>query len=432
MLKQILFITFLFFFGIGKSQTLYFPPITGNAWDTASLESYGWCRDKVNPLYNYLEARNTKAFIVLKDGKIVMEKYFDKFTKDSLWYWASAAKTLTAFTIGIAQQEGYLSINDVSSKYLGKGWMNGPQNKEDLITIKHQLTMTTGLDDGVKDNHCTIDTCLIYKADAGARWAYHNGPYTLLDKVIETSTGVALNTYINTRIGTQTGLKGLFVKSGNDNLFISTPRSMARFGLLMLSNGDWDINRIMKDKTYLNQMVNTSQNLNNSYGYLCWLNGKSNYMVPSLQLVFPGFLQPNAPSDMYSAIGKNGQFMNVIPSQNLVVIRMGNAPDGKEVPFTMNDTMMMKLKLVMCKTNVIKSVANNYIKLYPNPVANLLTIESEVNALLTVFTINGKELFHTQILANKSSISTEAMVTGMYIFSFKTSQGTKYYRVVKA
>ena len=125
-----------------------------------------------------------------------MKKYYGTFTQDSVWYWASAGKTLTGFTVGIAQQEGLLSINDQSSQYLGNGWTSCPAAKEALITVKNQLAMTSGLDDDVADPHCTIDTCLQYLADAGTRWAYHNGPYTRLDGVIEAATGQSLNAYI--------------------------------------------------------------------------------------------------------------------------------------------------------------------------------------------------------------------------------------------
>ena len=104
------------------SQGLYFPPLTGNVWETTSPAALGWCEDKLPELYDYLESANSKGFIVLKDGKIVIEKYFGSFTKDSLWYWASAGKSLTSFLVGIAQQEGKLSIEDPSSKYLGPGW----------------------------------------------------------------------------------------------------------------------------------------------------------------------------------------------------------------------------------------------------------------------------------------------------------------------
>ena len=84
----------------------------------------------------------------------------------------------------------------------------------EVITIRHQLTMTTGLDDEVTDPYCTDDTCLIYKAEAGTRWAYHNAPYTLLDQIMETTTGLTLNQYTSQKIKTITGMTGLFVPSG--------------------------------------------------------------------------------------------------------------------------------------------------------------------------------------------------------------------------
>jgi CubicO group peptidase (beta-lactamase class C family) len=433
MFKKILLLISIFQFQISNSQSLYFPPTTGTVWDTTSMESLGWCRDKTAPLFDYLQTRNSKAFIVLKDGKIVIEKYFDKFTKDSLWYWASAGKTLTAFAVGLAQEDGFLKLSDTSSKYLGKGWMNGPQAKEDLITLRHHLTMTTGLDDGVPENNCTLDTCLKYKADAGSRWAYHNGPYTLLDKVIETSTGKSLNLYLSTKLKTPTGMNGLFIKLGYDNVYISNARSFARFGLLMLNKGDWNGTKIMKDQTYYTQMTNTSQSLNNSYGYLWWLNGKNNFMVPGLQLVLPGSLNPNSPADMYSAMGKNGQLLNIIPSQNLVVIRMGNAPNSSEVPFLMNDTIFIKLKAVMCKTGEINlsKVETNKFSLYPNPISNYIMIESLVNAELTVYTISGQEVFKTKTFEKTNRINTSSLLAGVYIFSLKTEDGCRYFRVVK-
>ena len=184
---------FLIFVSLhSNSQSLYFPPLTGNSWDTISPASLGWCTNRVDSLYNYLEQQNSKAFIVLKDGKIVLEKYFGSFTQDSLWYWASAGKTITSFLVGRAHEQGYISLKDTSSKYLGVGWTVCTRAQEDSITIRHQVTMTTGLDDGVPDNHCTLPSCLQYLAPVGTRWAYHNAPYTLLEKVITTATGQPL------------------------------------------------------------------------------------------------------------------------------------------------------------------------------------------------------------------------------------------------
>jgi len=216
-----------------NAQTLYFPPTTGNAWDTISPSSLGYCPSKIDSLYDFLASENTKAFILLKDGKIVLEKYFGTHNQDTPWQWASAGKTITSFMTGIAQQEGYLSISDATSKFIGKGWTNCTPEQEEKITIRHQLTMTSGLDDGVADPFCTLDDCLVYKADAGTRWAYHNAPYTLLDKVIENATGMTLNNYTTQKLKRPTGMTGLFVPVDYNNVYFSNARSMARFGLLI-------------------------------------------------------------------------------------------------------------------------------------------------------------------------------------------------------
>ncbi|MFN5887198.1 MAG: serine hydrolase, partial [Flavobacteriales bacterium] len=105
-MKPCILILFLGCFFGGKSQNLYFPPTVGSAWDTLAPASLGYCQPKIDSLYTFLEDNSTKAFILLKDGKIVLEKYFGGHTATSPWQWASAGKTITAFMVGIAQQEG--------------------------------------------------------------------------------------------------------------------------------------------------------------------------------------------------------------------------------------------------------------------------------------------------------------------------------------
>lgn len=331
------------------SAPLYFPPVGGTEWQTTTSSSLGWNETAITDLYTYLQSKNTKAFIVLKNGKIVLEKYFGSFTADSIWYWASAGKTMTAMLVGIAQQEGRLNINNKTSQYLGTGWTSLPLAKENLITIRHQLTMTTGLDDGVPDDHCTLPSCLVYKADAGTRWAYHNAPYTLLDKVVENATGQSYNAYFQAKIRDRIGMNGIwFAGTGYDNVYYSNPRSMARFGLLLLNKGKWDQTTILSDTSYFNTQINTSQNLNLSYGYLTWLNGKASYMLPTLQTVFNGPLVPNAPADMFSALGKNDQKIYVVPSQKLVVIRMGESAGNIQLALSSFDNELWgKLKTVI-------------------------------------------------------------------------------------
>ena len=382
-MRRLKSIAFIFLFAIQLwADEIYFPPIAENTWGTVPPESLGWNLTKIQQLYDFLEQQNTKAFIVLKDGKIVLEKYFGTFTQDSVWYWASAGKKITAFLVGKAQEEGFLSISDRTSKYLGTGWTKCPKEKEDKITIRHQLTMTTGLDDGVPDNHCTIDTCLIYKADAGTRWAYHNAPYTLLEKVLTKATNLPINIYTRQKLGSKAGINGFWFTIGYDNVFFSKPRDMARFGLLFLNDCIWGNDTLLKDRHYFNEMVNTSQPLNNSYGYLWWLNGKSSFMVPTLQFVFPGPLFPDAPMDMITGLGKNGQIVSVSKSLGLVVVRMGDKPnDDGEIPFKLCNQIWQKLNEVMSKVNSVKEDEQKVLSITTNPASDYIEIHILNNRL---------------------------------------------------
>jgi CubicO group peptidase (beta-lactamase class C family) len=302
--------------------SLYFPPLTGSTWETISTAELGWNTDTEQNLYDLLNEKNTKAFLVLKDGKIALEWYFEDFTQDSPWYWASTGKTLTAFTAGMALDEGYLALTDKTSDYLGEGWTSLSSEKEDLITIWHQLSMTSGMDDTQGD--CKTANCLTYVADAGTRWSYHNAPYTLIQDVISNAAQVDFEAYFDEKLKAKIGMGGQWLSTnGENNVYWSTARSMARFGLLNLNNGIWNGETILGHAQFLNDMKNTSQGLNKSYGYLWWLNGKESAMLPTLQIVFDTALIPDAPEDMYAGLGKNDQKLYIVPSQNLVVVRMG-------------------------------------------------------------------------------------------------------------
>jgi CubicO group peptidase (beta-lactamase class C family) len=394
-----------------SAQSLYFPPTTGNTWDTMSPLSLDWCQENLDSFYTYLAAKNTKAFIVLKDGKIVVEQYFNGHSATSTWQWASAGKTITSFLVGVAQQEQFLNINDSTSKYLGAGWTSCTSLQEKQISIKDQLCMTSGLDDGVIDPFCTAPSCLQFKALAGTRWAYHNGPYTLLDSVIQSATGSTLNMYANQKLKTPTGMTGLFIQAGDNNVFFSTARSMARFGLLILNKGNWNGNQLLTDTSYFNAMVSPSQTLNKSYGYLWWLNGKASFMTPQSQVVFPGSLAPSAPADMISGIGKDGQFVNIVPSQNLVVIRMGENADSSLVPFTFNDSMWARINNLQCPPNSISTKTTNTINVYPNPSNVGFTIASTQTVKLV-------SLYNSQGMLCKSTssknVETHGLANGVY------------------
>ncbi|PCJ66741.1 MAG: serine hydrolase [Bacteroidetes bacterium] len=330
----------------------YFPPSSG-IWETTLPETLGWNADSLSALYSNLENNDTRAFLVLKDGKIVLEKYWGRtllndadFDANKMWYWASAAKTLTAFTIGKMEESGSLSLTDKSSIHLGEGWTSLTKEQEDKITVWNQLTMTSGLDDGITNPDDTTSGNLQYKADAGTRWAYHNAPYTILEQVVSNAGSVKFDEYFDLVLSDKINMTGFWQWTGDNHLYLSNARSAARYGLLMLNNGVWGEDQLI-NKEFIDRAISPSQELNKSYGYLWWLNGSESYRLPQSQFLFPGKLLPKAPNDVYSAMGKNGQYVSISPSNGLVVIRMGENPSDALVPLLYLDDIWGRLMNAM-------------------------------------------------------------------------------------
>jgi len=316
---------------IPPEETLYFPPLNSEEWKTMSIEELEWNSSAEQPLYDFLETNKTEAFILLKNGKIVLEKYFGSFNATKNHSWNSAAKTLTAFTVGIAQKEGFLSIDNPSSDYMGTAWSSLSPEQEAQITVRNHLTMTTGLDFTGENSFCTDVECLIYKDEPNSFWYYHNAAYTLLDNIISGAVGKEYKEYFNEKIRDKIGMQGSWIKTGYLNLYFSNARSMARFGLLNLNKGIWDETPILNDPSYFTDMTTTSQELNKSYGYLWWLNGKSSFRIPGSEELFPGKLIPNAPDDLIAGLGAFDQKLYVVPSKGLVIIRMGDSANEDEL-----------------------------------------------------------------------------------------------------
>jgi CubicO group peptidase (beta-lactamase class C family) len=319
---------------------MYFPPSTGATWTTITAANVGWNQSAVQPLIDYVAAKNTKAFIILVNGRIVLENYFGSTTAASNLYWASAGKTLVATTVGIAQENNLLNINSKVSSYIGNGWTSAPLVKENLITLKGLLTMTSGLDDTLGDDVSPAN--LQYVADAGTRWAYH-GVFVKLQDVVAAAAGTSWNNYFNTKLRDRMGMDGSWVPLGNLSVYFSTARSMARFGLLSLNKGNWDGTQII-NQNYFTESISTSQIINPAYGYLWWINGKTSYRLPQTQMNFLGSLVPDAPADMYMALGKNDQKIYVVPSKKMVVIRLGDAAEASNFALsTFDNTLWQKI-----------------------------------------------------------------------------------------
>jgi CubicO group peptidase (beta-lactamase class C family) len=411
-----------------RAQTapLYFPPLTGSTWASTTPASLGWCQPQLDSLLAFAGRKGSKSLLILKDGRLVVEQYYGTYTADSAWYWASAGKSLTAALVGLAQQDGILSINDSTSKYLGR-WTSATRPQQRQITIRHQLTMTSGLDDTPPapcDNESTAPGCLLYLTPPATRWAYHTGAYRTLQDVLTQASGASSMTqYTNQRLGNRIGMTGVWV----NDVYYSKARSMARFGLFILARGAWNGTPILTDAAYFQAMTTPSQTLNRSYGYLWWLNGQASYKLPGSQLNFPGSFTPAAPTDMIAALGKNDQKIYVVPSLGLVVVRQGQSAGQRTLAASSFDNeLWTKIMAVFCRptATTATSEATGYIT-FPNPAAESLTLRqpAQTAAYVRLLDALGREVRRQPVAGMETSVSVAALAPGLYTAQWLAADG---------
>lgn len=421
-MKRILPIIFsVIAFGL-TAQNLYFPPVppTSTAWTEVDINSLGWCTDNLADFDTYLVNSGTYGLIILKDGKIAYETYPNGQAQLST-PWQGASFALGTVLAKILDDDGFINITDKASSVLGTGWSSAPSAKEDLITIENILNFTTGLSD--TDPDCVTPACLSYEADAGTQWGYHKGTFKLLLDIIKNHPefGNDLN-FAFLRSGLfqndGPGLVGSFTPGAlNANTaYTGTTRDAARFGLMMLARGRFGNSTIINDDAFFDKIFSAGANPNKSYGSHFWLNGQSSYMEPGSNTPTNGRLNPNAPSDMVSAIGKGGQFIDIIPSQNIVVIRQGLAFfDQAEVPLTLHREFWGELSKVACNIVGVEEtpIVDESIA-FPNPFNDFITVygKSEVKSV-RIFDAFGKKVFEVE---GQKDILVSDLPKGMYFF----------------
>lgn len=175
----------------------------------------------------------------------------------------------------------------------------------------------------------------------------------------------------------------------------------------MLNNGYWNSSNVIKDKEYFKEMIHTSQNLNKSYGYLWWLNGKESFMIPGISKVFNGKLMPDAPDDLYAALGKNGQILNVVPSKGLVLVRMGERPDDQYfISNQFNNQIWQYLNLIVEDGTDVDEDGNKCI-ISTNPASNFIEIQQPTEGFepLENLLIKIYNSFGELVLVERPSIS---------------------------
>ncbi|WP_029034154.1 serine hydrolase domain-containing protein [Salinimicrobium terrae] len=274
----------------------------------------------------FLEDHNTRAVVILHKDHLLAEKYSGEFSETTKLLGWSMTKSVTSAMLGVLEKQGRISLEE---DHLFPEWHEDARSQ---ITINNLLHMNSGLaweEDYTKISDVTKMLFLAedmsqvqlhkpLKGEPGIIWKYSSGTSNLLSGLIRDQ----FETYqeyldfwyreLIDKIGMhsmtlEADLAGNYVASSYS---WATARDWAKFGLLYLNRGRWKGEQILNED-WIDYTLQPVEGSNGEYGAHFWLNA--------------GGIYPDVPRDLFSANGYQGQYVFVIPSKDLVVVRFGLA-----------------------------------------------------------------------------------------------------------
>jgi CubicO group peptidase (beta-lactamase class C family) len=309
---------------------------TGNKMPE-EINLYGYDIDRLNKTINdaFLEPSpektvRTRAVVVIHDGNLIAEKYADGFSKDSRLIGWSMTKSLTNAMMGVLVRDGKLSMTD---KAMVDAWQKDNRN---TITLQNLMQASSGLDwQEVYSGPSDATSMLFKKRDAGLFatqvklkhtpgdvFYYSSGSTNILSHIIRKTVGdESYHRFPYERIFHKTGMYSMVIEPDPGGTFVgssfsyATARDWARFGLLYLNDGYWMGERILPEGWVEFTAMPAKGAKRGEYGAQFWLNA-GEPGNPSNRTY------PDVPEDLFYCSGFESQYVWIIPSRNLVVVKL--------------------------------------------------------------------------------------------------------------
>lgn len=295
----------------------------------------------IQDVVDYAGSQKTTGFIVMRDGKTLVEKnwplpadaaaFRTNFTYGTtqdgalLEDVASQQKSFVAMLAAIAIDKGLLDVEKPVSDYIGGGWSKASPEQERAIRVIHLLTMSSGLSEA-----------LAYVAPAGSVFLYNTPAYAVTKRVLAAAAKQTLETMTRDWLTAPAGMTNTawrtrpaaFADVGNPTGLVTCPRDVATFGQIVLDGGHAAGGARIVSEAALKAMFARSAT-NPAYGRLWWLNG-STYAIRPPATRKDGTLIPAAPADLVAALGALDRKLYIVASQKLIVVRMGQAAPDRD------------------------------------------------------------------------------------------------------
>jgi len=281
--------------------------------------------DKSWTINEYIDTQNIAGIIVVKDGRIVFERYELGNSEESRWVSYSVAKSVTSMLVGAAIKDGYIAdVDEMISDYVPR-LKNTPY---DQSSIRNVLQMSSGVEwnedyaDPESDvNTAPWETLKIYdylrgkprQAEPGTVFSYNTAETNLVGNVLRSAIGNNLSSYLSEKIWKPFGMEHdaywTLTEAGGGEFggccINATLRDYARLGLFAMSNGVLKDGSEVLPETWMAESTTPSAGYA-GYGYLWWLND----------------------GNSYAASGIFGQQIQIDPEKNLVIALHGARDDA--------------------------------------------------------------------------------------------------------
>ncbi|MDI6857658.1 MAG: serine hydrolase [Dehalococcoidia bacterium] len=295
-------------------------------WETSEPETEGMDGDRLDGVADYCDEHGCRAVVIVRHGRIVWERYWDGWDKDSTDNSWSMAKSITSALVGIAIAEGKIEgLGQPAVDFIPE-WRGTDREK---ITLGHLLSMSSGLSWSMIYDPPTGDTINMLRSDdaagyaisrplyrePGSDWYYSDGDAQSWARILEAATGMNAAAYAEEALFGPIGIESADWKTdtlGQPLTFccvFATARDFARFGYLFLRDGKWGDEQVVPE-SWVEASVRPSQMENPNYGLYWWL------------WDFPG-----VPEDAFMAMGFQTKRIYVIPSLDIVAVRLGEGDD---------------------------------------------------------------------------------------------------------
>lgn len=311
-------------------------PYPVGAWEKHSPEAEGVSSSSLEEAAAFAGEHDSSCMVVVRNGVLIGEWYWGNTTPNTKMKSWSVTKSYSATVAGIALSRGEIDHLQAPVADYVPEW---DVPKKDEVTIAHLLSMSSGLKFGLIADNIGISLAknMTQKAidwpmknPPGALWEYNNHTVQMIEPVLRNATGMPPQDYAEEHLFSPIGMDAVWTedKSGNATMYMNVQascRDHARFGYLYLQKGCWNGTQLL-DEDYVHTATSPSTPMNPGYGYWWWLNGQ----FPTLDSVDfapkDDILHPELPHDSFCAVGLGNQFIEVIPSENMVIVRMGPAP----------------------------------------------------------------------------------------------------------